>query len=140
MTLAMLFALCAASTELTADLPWKFDVEHRSDVTTYKSTEPIRADARGKTYLRFSVATTTHTDTRAASAAFDATKQGADPDRGLSYGWDLVWLDGPRIVHLQAPCTFAKDNLQKIAARVEATIGEKRPRKLACACGSGCRE
>ncbi len=136
--------------ELVADLLWTFEVtvepptddEANVQITRYRfqSTTPNAGTAPGDVYLRAELTVREHDGSSSAEAAFDELLAGADPDIGLSYAWDEVLLSGTLVYRLHAECTFSEENFRRVAERLEAALLRRIDLRVACRCGSGCRE
>jgi hypothetical protein len=146
-----LLALLAAApdlTAITAGQPWKYDVKVeqssaagvRSTGHAFRSREPLPSKERLKTFLSFHVRIDEHASPDAAARAFAKLAASADPNTGLSYAWDVVLLDGARVVHLAVPCLYSGANVDAMAKNLERVVLEGRAPagKLRCACGLGC--
>ena len=148
MLLAALMLLAPASADpfaakLVEGHEWKYDVGVTRDGTretwAFESVKPVSEGREGKTFLHFSVRKESFADASAASRAFDARVAEADPNMGLSYAWDVVFLDGDALWHLAAPCLYSRANVDRLAANLRGTLsGASADREISCACGLGC--
>ncbi len=144
------------TTELVADLPWRFEVSQESSsapeangklvqVTRFrfKSTAPYEKTPNGQIYLRAQLSTFEHDTPFAAESAFDDLLASADPVIGLSYAWDHIFVSGTIVYHLHVPCLFSEDRFRQMVARLEKPIRRQSASNLrvaTCWCGTGCEE
>lgn len=74
-----------------------------------------------------------------AGRALDDLAASADPDTGLSYGWDVVERRGRHVVRLHGGCRWSAPRWTAITARLTAWLGPADGPSLTCSCGGGCQ-
>lgn len=126
------------------DLGWRFVVTtEEADASRtvrheYVSVEPVDDTPTERTFLRASLTATSFPTAEHALATFTELAASADPDIGLSYAWDYVVLDGPRIFHLHAGCLFSDDAFAVMTVNLDRWSAAGPDRALLCRCGAGC--
>jgi hypothetical protein len=142
---------------LGAALPWDFEVEDAEvlsaeelaevgEVTAgqrvvLRTTRPIRRSPGGDLYLDIELTSLRFADRGECSRALDDVVSGADPDTGLSYGWDILVASGSWLQHLHADCTLAEGHVGTVATVLVDAVArgvEAAPRVVRCRCGGGC--
>lgn len=129
---------------IVRDLGWRFvvkteEVDHSRTIRhEYVSVEPVDESPTERTFLRASLTTTLFPTEEQALATFTELAASADPDVGLSYAWDYVVLDGPRIFHLHAGCLFSDDAFAVMTGNLDRWAAAGPDRVLRCRCGGGC--
>ncbi|MCF8056688.1 MAG: hypothetical protein K9K37_08620 [Desulfocapsa sp.] len=128
--------------ELVSELPWPFIIH-------VKETKPIRITylnsqekQQSNLYLKMFLEISDHENRDAAAEDFSRIHQKADPDMGLSYGWDLVTIRDKQIYHLHADCTLSEPYFNSMVESLERIIGPSNKyhyQALLCRCGGGCK-
>lgn len=130
---------------LVQGLPWRFTTTSEfldsddSTRTIFTSTEPIEGSGATAVFLKASLRTTLFDKPSMATEAFSEQVHRAHPDTGLTYAWDLVLLDGPRLHHLHADCLFSEEAFDTMSANLCGIVNADDFRALRCRCGGGCR-
>ena len=125
-------------------LPWQFVVTtEESDLGRtirydYVSVEPVDGSQTAKTFLRASVVLTSFPTADLAASAFADVAESAHPDTGLSYAWDYLVLDEPRILDLHAECLFSEEEFTVICGNLTEWVGDDPDQVIRCRCGDGC--
>ena len=107
-------------------LPWAFQAKAgptglripktaiRNTAWVWTSKKPLTVDERGKVFLRFHLVRHDFSTAQDAKAALQELFEAADPEFGLTYGWDYVAVDGSTVWHLRAPCLLSRTNYRKL--------------------------
>jgi len=129
--------------ELVSNLPWLFNIhvkEEKPVRITYLSSQGTQ---ESDMHLKMFLETSDHGDRDAAAEALTQMHQKADPDMGLSYGWDMVTIRGKRLYRLHADCTLAESYFHSMGQTLVRLIGapdRHTPQALFCRCGGGCKK
>jgi len=106
-----------------------------------RSRESVTRTENGGVPLRLEITISDFPASRCAATTLETTLAAASPDTGLSYAWDLLLLEGPRLVRLHAECTWSEEWFGTLARELELRLekgGRKVARKVLCRCGGGC--
>lgn len=124
---------------MTAGLAWTFRHKFSTRTDGKVVFEKHHFTRRGPN-LELYVRVSRYPDRAAAKAAFEALLAGADPNTGLSYGWDRVALGGTQVIRTWAPCRFSKPNAMRVFANARRVFFPDRDPDDAftCSCGGGC--
>jgi len=102
-----------------------------------------RKNGKTEVAVKISLQVESHVTTEARDNSFAALRSKADPDMGLSYGWDFITTRGFFLYHLHADCTLAETHFLALTETLTNLLGppEDSPSPtLNCRCGAGCRE
>jgi hypothetical protein len=141
---------------IVTGLPWTFDVKtypyewsrgpktaKRETAWVWTSTKPLSVDERGKYFLRFQLVRHDFSGAPDAKVGLQQLFEAADPEVGLSYGWDYVAVDGATVWHLRAPCLLSRANFRKLVDNlVRVAMEGRKPGpygEFQCPCGGSCR-
>jgi hypothetical protein len=137
-------------------LPWTFHAKAypykwfrgpkaaiRETAWVWTSTKPLTVDERGKSFLRFQLVRHDFSTAHDAQIGLQQLFEVADPEMGLSYGWDYVAVDASTVWHLRAPCMLSKANYRKLVGNLGRVALEGRKPgpggEFECPCGGPCR-
>lgn len=137
------------------ELSWKFNVtseeieraeqegssERKTLRLDFVSKEPIKNTPNGNLYLRADLTVTEYSGKDAALNEWAAMIAKAHPDMGLSYAWDHLILNGQKIYHLHAACTFSEENMDVMTFNLRSIVVPDQHNvapTIHCRCGSGC--
>ena len=129
--------------KLVSNLPWQFSIEEKAGgigQILYLSPKGIPLPGM---HLKISLGVSNYSSQDAATKAFSQTCKNADPDIGISYGWDLVMIRKNRIFHLHADCTLAEqyfESMVQTLAEIVEPSGKFTSPLLLCRCGGGCKQ
>ncbi len=129
--------------ELVSELPWLFNIHVKEEQPiriTYLSSHSMQ---QPNMYLKIFLDISEYPNRQETAIGFSQTCQKADPDMGLSYGWDLLLIRKNRIYHLHADCTLAEQHFNSLAQSLQQIIGPpdtQNSQTLSCRCGGGCKQ
>ena len=130
--------------KLVSELPWPFTIHVKEEKLiriNYLSSKEIQQSENK--YLKMFLDINDYENQKEVAERFAQIHQEADPDMGLSYGWDLVTILGKRLYHLHADCTLAEHHFNSMVKTLEQIIDRPDnppPPTLLCRCGGGCKQ
>lgn len=126
--------------KLVSELPWQFNIEKKENHRIlFKS---LKGKRQPGIPLKIFLAVSSHVSQEAAEESFSQINKDANPDTGISYGWDLVMLREKGIFHLHADCTLAERHFESLVhtlKQIVPTSGKHPSHALYCRCGGGCK-
>lgn len=127
---------------LVSELPWQFSIEEEGKENRRIFFKHLKGKRQAGIPLKISLDVNNFSDQKSAEASFSKINMGANPDTGISYGWDLVLLREKRLFHLHADCTLAEQHFESLVhalTKITSTPDNHTPHALLCRCGGGCK-
>lgn len=135
----------SSCSELVSILPWQFQMKQEGqDVFRLLYTSEEGTQQRNLR-LKITLDVDSYSSSETTTEEFSQILKNADPDTGLSYGWDLVITRERNLYRLHADCTLAEQHFKTITRTLERIVdlandpaGNNTPLSFSCRCGSGC--
>jgi len=129
--------------ELISELPWSFSIEQKEGANRRIFFESQGGTGKGGVHLKMILDISTYRSKKATIDSFVQVLNKADPDMGLTYGWDFIIIQETRLYHLHADCSLSESNFMVMVRVLERILGlssNHKPPALLCRCGGGCKD